>query len=39
MLGLLGVSFIDVGLIHYCDSLSDWQDILDKGVLDYAETL
>lgn len=39
MLNLLGVDYIDVGLIHYCDSLSDWQNILDKGGLDYAETL
>jgi len=32
----LQLSFLDVGMIHYCDSLADWQVIVDNGILDYA---
>ena len=36
---LLGVDCIDVGMIHYCDALSDWDDIISNGILDYARKL
>ena len=39
MLRLLDTDYIDVGMIHYCDSLSDWEDIVNNGVLDYAREL
>jgi len=39
MLALLGTDYIDVGMIHYCDSLSDWDEIVSGGVLDYAREL
>lgn len=39
MMQLLQVDFIDVGMIHYCDSLQDWDMILKNGVLDYARQL
>lgn len=32
-------NYIDVCLIHYCDSEKDWQAILDNGILDYAGEL
>ena len=35
----LGVECIDVGMIHYCDALSDWDDIISNGILDYAREL
>ena len=38
-LRLLGVECIDVGMIHYCDALDDWQTIIDNGILDYAREL
>lgn len=38
-LSRLGVDFIDVGMIHYCDSMSDWGKIVSGGVLDYAKDL
>ena len=38
-LRLLGVEFIDVGMIHYCDALSDWDAIISNGILDYARQL
>lgn len=37
MLRLLDTDHIEVGMIHYCDSLKDWQEILSSGVLDYAK--
>ena len=39
MLKLLQVDYIDVGMIHYCDALSDWREILNNGILDYAREL
>ena len=39
MMSLLKTDRIDVGMIHYCDALSDWQKILDNGILDYAREL
>ena len=39
MLTLLGVEYIDVGMIHYCDAMSDWDQIVNNGVLAYAREL
>ena len=39
MLELLLTDYIDVGMIHYCDALSDWDEIVNGGVLDYAHEL
>lgn len=39
MLHLLQTDYIDVGMIHYCDSLSDWETICCGGVLEYAAAL
>ena len=38
-LRLLDVDYIDVGMIHYCDALDDWQTIIRNGILDYAREL
>ena len=38
-LKLLQVNCIDVGMIHYCDALYDWETILKNGILDYAREL
>ena len=35
----LDVDFVDVGMIHYCDALSDWDEILRNGILDYTREL
>ena len=39
MLDLLGTDHIDVGMIHYCDAMADWEDIVNNGILDYARAL
>lgn len=39
MLRLLQTEYIDVGMIHYCDALSDWDEIVNNGILDYAREL
>ena len=39
MMKLLSVDFIDVGMIHYCDALDDWDAIIKNGILDYAREL
>ena len=39
MLTLLKTDFIDVGMIHYCDALSDWDLILNNKILDYVREL
>ena len=39
MMELLSTDYLDVGMIHYCDSLSDWEDIIKNGILDYAMEL
>ena len=38
-LRLLQVNYIDVGMIHYCDALDDWDMIINNGILDYAQEL
>ena len=38
-LKLLQTDYIDVGTIHYCDDLKDWDIIANGGVLDYAQEL
>lgn len=38
-LKLLQTDYIDVGTIHYCDALDDWQKIVSGGILDYAREL
>ena len=38
-LKLLQTNYIDVGMIHYCDSEADWKEIVSGGVLDYAREL
>lgn len=39
MMRLLDTDHIDVGMIHYCDAMSDWERIVKNGVLDYAREL
>lgn len=39
MMGLLGTGWLDVGMIHYCDALSDWETIKRNGILDFARDL
>ena len=39
MMGLLQTDYLDVGMIHYCDAMSDWETIVKNGVLDYAREL
>ena len=39
MMNLLQTDYIDVGMIHYCDALSDWDEIITGGVLDWAKEL
>ncbi len=39
LLARLRTDHIDVGMIHYCDSLSDWKMIVKSGILDYAKEL
>lgn len=39
MLSLLQTDYIDVGMIHYVDSLKDWRQIADGPVLQYAKEL
>ncbi len=39
MLSLLKTDYIDVGMIHYVDSLEDWREIADGPVLAYAKEL
>ena len=35
----LETDHLEIGMIHYVDSLSDWETVRDKGVLDYAREL
>ncbi len=35
----LQTNYIDVGTIHYCDALDDWEKIISGGILDYAREL
>lgn len=39
MLREIGTDYIDVGMIHYVDSLKDWKRVNDNGILDYAKQL
>lgn len=39
MLSLLQTDYIDVGMIHYVDSLKDWREIADGPVLPYVKEL
>ena len=39
MLRLLDTSFIDIGMIHYSDALSDWNEIVNGPVMAYAKEL
>ena len=39
MMELLQTDYLDVGMIHYCDALSDWEKIVNGGVLEYAKEL
>ena len=36
MLKNLGTDYVDIGMIHYVDSLSTWAQVISKGVMDYA---
>ncbi len=38
-LELLQTNYIDVGTIHYCDALDDWENIVSGGILDYVREL
>jgi len=39
LLERLGTDVIDIGMIHYVDSLSDWKEVCEGGVLRYAKEL
>lgn len=39
MLAQLETGYLDVGMIHYCDAMSDWERIVKNGILDYAREL
>ena len=32
----LGTDYLDIGMIHYVDSMATWKQIVDNGILDYA---
>ena len=36
MMSLLQTDYIDVGMIHYVDSMKDWENIIDGPVMQYA---
>ena len=38
-LALLQTDYLDIGMIHYCDALSDWDTIVKNGILDYAREM
>ena len=35
----LQTDYMDIGMIHYCDALSDWEELKKNGILDYARRL
>ena len=35
-LRLLQTDYLDIGMIHYVDAMSDWNDVAQNGILDYA---
>lgn len=39
MMSLLQTDYIDVGMIHYVDSMKDWREIADGPVLEYVKEL
>lgn len=39
MLSLLQTDYIDVGMIHYVDSMKDWKEIVNGPVMEYAREL
>ncbi len=39
MLGNFGTDYIDIGMIHYVDSVKEWQEIEEGPVLEYARKL
>ncbi|MBR1659459.1 MAG: aldo/keto reductase [Oscillospiraceae bacterium] len=39
MMDLLDTDYLDVGMLHYCDAMSDWESIVQNGILDYAREL
>lgn len=39
MMSLLQTDYIDVGMIHYVDSMKDWQKIAEGAVLDFVKEL
>ena len=39
MMALLKTDYLDVGMIHYCDAIRDWNAICYNGILDYAMSL
>ena len=39
MMRLLDTDYLDVGMIHYCDAMSDWEAIVNNGILDFARKL
>ena len=34
MMSLLQTDYLDVGMIHYCDAMADWEEIVSSGILD-----
>lgn len=36
MMALLQTDYLDVGMIHYCDSVKDWEEIVNGPVMEYA---
>lgn len=39
MMSLLQTDYLDVGMIHYCDSMKDWEEIVSGPVMAYAKEL
>lgn len=38
-LKFLQTDYVDVGMIHYCDTVNDWDTIVSGGILDYAKQM
>lgn len=38
-LDLLQTDYADIGMVHYCDALDDWKQIMSGGLMDYAREL
>ena len=39
MMELLQTDYLDIGMIHYCDAMKDWQNMKENGFLDYVKEL